>query len=145
VLIDGIRLVDIVPPVDAYIALRAGCGWGNISRDAAVPALERSMDAVTVLDDDGEVVGCVRVVGDPMYLYIQDMIIAPGLRGQGVGRLMMVRLLARLKPAYPEAVIMLMCAKGQERFYEQFGFEARPSDGFGPGMQILPSKGSLGL
>jgi predicted GNAT family N-acyltransferase len=137
-LIDGFRLADILPPVDAYIDLRAACGWGEISRDAAVPALERSVDAVTALDEDGEVVGFVRVVGDPMYLYIQDAIIAPDLRGHGLGRSMMERLLARLKPAYPEAVIMLMCAKGREGFYAQFGFEVRPSAEFGPGMQLLP-------
>jgi ribosomal protein S18 acetylase RimI-like enzyme len=136
-LASGVRLIDVVPPVDAFIALRVVCGWGEISREAAIPALESSVDAVTALDENGDVVGFVRAIGDPMYLYIQDAIIAPTLRGQGLGRLMMERLLARLKPAYPEATIMLMCAKGRERFYEQLGFESRPSESYGPGMQML--------
>ena len=139
-LIDGIRLVDIVPPVDAYIALRTDCGWGEISRETAIPALERSMDAVTALDDAGDVVGFVRAVGDPMYLYIQDMVVVSELRGQGVGQMMMERLLARLKSAWPEATIMLMCATGRERFYQQFGFEPRPNEHFGPGMQLVPNR-----
>ena len=138
-LIEDVRLADILPPVDAYISLRASCGWGEVSRDAAVPALERSVDAVTALDVDGDVVGFVRVVGDPVYLYIHDMIIAADLRGQGLGRAMMERLLPRLTSAWPEAVIMLMCAKGREQFYAQFGFERRPSDQYGPGMQLRRS------
>jgi predicted GNAT family N-acyltransferase len=133
----NIRLTDIVPPVDAYISLREACGWGQISREAAVPALEQSVDAITALNEAGDVVGFVRVVGDPMYLYIQDMVIAPELRGNGLGQMMMDRLLQRLIAAWPEAVIMLMCAKGRERFYAQFGFEPRPSDQYGPGMQLL--------
>ena len=135
---DDVRLTDLVPPVDAYIALRAECDWGEISREVAVPALARSMDAVTALDQAGEVVGFVRVTGDPMYLYIQDMIVCPRLRGRGLGRRMMQRLLPRLSSSWPEAMILLMCAKGRESFYAQFGFESRPSSGYGPGMHLLP-------
>ncbi|WP_417494388.1 GNAT family N-acetyltransferase [Maricaulis sp.] len=134
---DGIRFEDRPPPVADFIRMRADCGWGELSPALAGPALDASLLAITALDGDGRIAGFVRAIGDPLYLYIQDAIIAPELRGSGLGKVMMQRLLARIDAEFPNAHVMLMCAKGRERFYAGLGFEARPSEGFGPGMQRL--------
>ncbi|WP_339741635.1 GNAT family N-acetyltransferase [uncultured Maricaulis sp.] len=135
--VDGIRFEDRPPPVADFIAMRAECGWGELSPGLAGPALESSLLAITALDADGRIAGFVRAIGDPLYLYIQDAIIAPERRGSGLGNAMMQRLLARIDADFPNAHVMLMCAKGREGFYARLGFEARPSGKFGPGMQRL--------
>ena len=83
-------------------------------------------------------VGFARATGDGLYLLITDVIVAPDLRGQKLGERMMNRLMERLKADHPYATIMLMCAKGREGFYERLGFEARPSEMYGPGMHMMP-------
>lgn len=135
--VDGIRFEDRPPPVADFIRMRADCGWGELSPALAGPALDASLLAITALDGDGRIAGFVRAIGDPLYLYIQDAIIAPELRGSGLGKVMMQRLLARIDAEFPNAHVMLMCAKGREGFYAGLGFEARPSESFGPGMQRL--------
>ncbi|WP_339747424.1 GNAT family N-acetyltransferase [uncultured Maricaulis sp.] len=135
--VDGFLFEDRPPPVADFIRMRAACGWGEISPQLARPVLAASLAATTAVDADRRVVGFVRAVGDPINLYIQDAIIAPELRGKGLGHRLMQHFLARLARDYPQADIMLMCAKGRERFYADLGFEARPSENFGPGMQRL--------
>jgi len=135
--VDGIRFEDCPPPVADFIAMRAACGWGELSPGLAGAALDGSLLAITAYDAHGRIAGILRAIGDPLYLYIQDAIIAPELRGSGLGTRMMQRLLSRIDADFPDAHVMLMCAKGRERFYSELGFEARPSRDFGPGMQRL--------
>jgi len=135
--VDGIRFEDRPPPVADFIAMRAACGWGELSPGLAGAALDASLLAITAYDVHDRIAGFLRAIGDPLYLYIQDAIIAPELRGSGLGTRMMQRLLSRIDADFPDAHVMLMCAKGRERFYSELGFEARPSRDFGPGMQRL--------
>ncbi len=135
--VDGIRFEDRPPPVADFIAMRAACGWGELAPELAAAALDGSLLAITAYDARNHIVGFLRAIGDPLYLYVQDAIIAPELRGSGLGTRMMQRLLARIDAGFPAAHVMLMCAKGRERFYSELGFEARPSRDFGPGMQRL--------
>lgn len=135
--VDGFLFEDRPPPVADFIRMRAACGWGEISPQLGGPVLTASLAATTAVDAERRVVGFVRAVGDPINLYIQDAIIAPEFRGKGLGRRLMQHFLSRLTREYPQADIMLMCAKGRERFYSELGFESRPSENFGPGMQRL--------
>ena len=135
---DAISIDDSPPPVADYIGLRAACGWGEAPVDVSKDLLAASVAALTARNGAGEVVGFARATGDGLYLLITDVIVAPELRGQKLGERMMKRLLDRLRPDFPHATIMLMCAKGREAFYERLGFEARPTDMYGPGMHIMP-------
>lgn len=134
---DGLLFEDCLPPVVDFIRMRAACGWGEISPQLGGPVLAASLAAITAFDAGRRVIGFVRAVGDPINLYIQDAIIAPEYRGKGLGRQLMQHFLARLAREYPQADIMLMCAEGRERFYSDLGFQSRPSENFGPGMQLL--------
>jgi len=127
-----------VPPVAEFIAMRAASGWGTIDEVLATQALAGSLAAITARDSDGQVIGFARAVGDPLYVYVQDVIVVDGRRGSGLGRRLMVALLELAAERYPQASVMLMCASGREAFYERLGFVSRPRPGFGPGMQLDP-------
>jgi ribosomal protein S18 acetylase RimI-like enzyme len=86
---------------------------------------------------DQELVGYGRIVGDgSVYFYIQDIIVLPEHRGQGLGHGIMSRVMAYLaEHAYPDSFIGLMAAQGAAGFYERYGFAERPPDR--PGMFLI--------
>ena len=135
--VETVRIDDTSPPVEKFIELRVLCGWGDLPHEVAERALSNSIASLTARDENNQVVGFVRVIGDELYLYIQDMIVDPDMRDQKLGKRIMDYLLPRLRADYPHATIMLMCAKGRERFYAQFGFQVRPSTNYGPGMYLV--------
>ena len=76
-------------------------------------------------------VGMGRLVGDgAMYWYLQDIIVQPEYQGQGIGRMIVNRLLEYIKEnAMPgtKIEIGLTAVKGKEPFYEKFGFSSGSS------------------
>lgn len=82
--------------------------------------------------------GMGRIVGDGAVIcYIQDFIVKSEYQGQGIGKLMMEKLIQHVesfRTENSEIMLCLMCAKGREKFYEKFGFVGRPTDSLGPGM-----------
>lgn len=128
-----VRLVEREPTVEEYQRLRRAVGWGAMTDEAVTAGLPRALYSV-VLERDGEVVGCGRVVGDGgLYFYVQDIIVLPELRGRGLGARIMGSVMAYLeRTARPGAFVGLMAAEGVEGFYEPYGFRRRPDDR--PGM-----------
>lgn len=126
-----------------YQRLRAAVGWWPVAEDLVAASLAASpYSLVARLPGEG-VVGIARMVGDPMYLYVQDMIVRPRYQGQGLGRALMERILSYWdRVAGAGSYLGLMCARGQEPFYARFGFEPRPPDG--PGMQRIHAPRSNG-
>lgn len=122
---------------DTYLSLRASVGWKLLQSGQAEKALKNSIFTVTAYID-GVAVGMGRIVGDGAVIcYIQDLVVHPDYQKRGVGKMLMERLIrytAELKEADTEIMLCLMCAKGRERFYEGFGFIARPTESLGPGM-----------
>ena len=54
-----------IPEISEYRFLCESVGWGQIMNfNAAVIALERSITGAVVLDDNSEVIGMGRIVGD---------------------------------------------------------------------------------
>lgn len=134
----AVNLSSTRPGTGAFIAMRAACGWGEISEDVAQRALSQAVATVTA-HDGGSLVGFGRVVGDgALYFYLQDIIVAPSHRGQGIAEAMVQRLLDEIAPlAGPGSTIGLMAAKGVEPLYAKFGFHQRPSNTLGAGMTKL--------
>lgn len=131
----GIRFEDVPPHPREFVRLRAACGWGEVSLEAARSALSRSVIDLSCFDGD-YLVGMGRVVGDGvLYFYLQDIIVKPNYRCQHIGREIVARLTAEaLARAEMGATIGLMSAKGKEEFYGQFGFQKRPDAHLGAGM-----------
>ena len=121
-------------PVAAYLRLRQEVGWWEVDESIVERSLAESLFSVFIKDKDGAVVACGRLIGDPMYMYVQDMIVSQPWRGRGLGRLLMGEILQQAERlAGKGSYLGLMCARGVEGFYAKFGFERRPADG--PGMQ----------
>ena len=121
--------------VDTYLALRKSVGWKELSREQAQKALENSLYILVAYE--GEIpVGMGRIVGDGAVIcYVQDLLISPDYRRQGIGG----RILEKLKQ-YVQ--VLRLPETGRETFYESHGFIARPTKELGPGMiQYLREEG----
>jgi GNAT superfamily N-acetyltransferase len=130
---DEFQIVERVPTVEEYLALREAVGWGRLGEEMAARGLAHALFTVCVLHDD-EVVGCGRVIGDGgLYFYLQDIIVLPAFQAKGLGKRVMQSIMGYLEAhALPGAFVGLMAASGASSFYTQFGFAVRPVDR--PGM-----------
>ncbi len=123
--------------VDTYLALRESVNWKKLSREQAEKALSNSLYIICAYDGDRPV-GMGRIVGDGAVIcYVQDLVIRPDVQHMGIGGQILTRLkeyVNNLKSPNTEMMFALMCAKGREEFYKNYGFIARPTENLGPGM-----------
>lgn len=128
-------IIHDVPSAEAFKTLRDSAGWGDIRLGQARQVLANSLHGVTVYDGK-TAIGMARVIGDGVInAYIQDVVIAPDYRGQGVGKAVMQALIADMRNSIPEdCTIGLMAAAGQDGFYSSFSFIPRPDKDYGAGM-----------
>lgn len=123
--------------VKTYLELRKSVNWKELSLEQASLALKNSLFTVCAYDGD-KPVGMGRIVGDNVVIdYIQDLVVRPDSQSEGVGRLIIERLINYVKDSKlegTEIMLCLMCAKGRENFYKKFDFIARPTENLGPGM-----------
>ncbi|NYT07273.1 MAG: GNAT family N-acetyltransferase, partial [Methanomicrobiales archaeon] len=100
-------------------------GWWLDEHDPArIPELVRGSFAfaVATAGDSGPPVGMGRVISDGIAdAYIQDLVVIPGYRGKGVGR-MIVRALLRFCFSRNVTWIALIAEPGTEDFYTGIGF-----------------------
>lgn len=133
--------------VNTYLYLRASVGWKKLSITQAKKALENSLYTIYA-EIDGRPAGMGRAVGDGAVIcYIQDLIVVPEVQGRGVGRQLIEHLknyVYSISENDTEMMLALMCAKGRERFYEKYGFTARPTHNLGPGMIMYLHKSTEG-
>ena len=120
-----------------YNDLRASVGWKVLDEKQASAGLENSC-FVTAAYDGEEPVGSARVVGDNGYMFlIADVMVRPDHQGSGIGR-KMVELINEWFEDQGSGgrciMINLMATKGNEGFYQQLGYTARPNETMGAGM-----------
>ncbi|MFX0081915.1 MAG: GNAT family N-acetyltransferase [Candidatus Hodarchaeota archaeon] len=131
----NVSLVERIPSVQEYLALRRAINWKIIDEVTCKKGLQGSLYCVCAeLNDD--IIGMARVIGDSgIYFYIQDVIVLPQYQKMGIGTLMMKNVMNFLgNTISPLTVVGLMASKGKEPFYEKFGFNKRPSERRGHGM-----------
>ncbi len=115
-------------------------GWWDDDDDRR-PDLEwlRNMVAgsfcfAAAYDDQGRMIGMGRAISDGVSdAYIQDVVVDPGWRRQGVGAAIMAALMKRLREQHINW-IGLIAEPGSESFYSALGF--KPMDGHTP-MRLL--------
>ena len=119
----GIR--DYAPEdAAAMLALYTSVGWTNYTDrpDMLRRAYAHSLCAL-VAEEDGEIVGAVRAVGDgASALLIQDLLVRPERQRQGIVTRLMRALLAR----YPDVYQTQLLTDDTEKtvaFYRSLGFE----------------------
>jgi len=134
-----IIIKEVAPDLNSFIEFRSKCGWGEISTEVALMSLANSDYCLSAWRVE-ELAGFVRVVGDgALYFYVQDLIVRDDLRGLGIGRSLMMKVMSHLRGRVPaEGTVALLSAVGKEEFYESFGFVRRPNAIFGAGMIYVP-------
>lgn len=121
------------PTLEEYQLLRGSTDWNTLGDNTVAEGIENTLFSVCALRD-GEIIGNGRVVGDgAIYFYIQDVIVLPEFRGQGVGGLIMGKIMEYLeRNAHANSFIGLMAAEGARDFYLRYGFKVRGEEK--PGM-----------
>ncbi|HEV8192321.1 MAG TPA: GNAT family N-acetyltransferase [Ktedonobacterales bacterium] len=132
---ESIHIVERLPTLEEYLALRVAVGWGDLDRAMAECGLRNSLYGVCLVEDE-KVIGCARVIGDgALYYYVQDVMVLPPYQGRGLGRQIMDHVMAYLRgQARTGMFVGLMAAHGAAEFYRKYGFVERPPDR--PGMSL---------
>ena len=98
-------------------------GWPNPPDPETHLRILRHSDAVVLAVDEatGQVAGFITAITDHVITaYIPHLEVLPDYQGQGIGRELVVRMVARLHDLY---AIDLVCDPDVEPFYEKLGFQ----------------------
>lgn len=122
-----------------YNALREAVGWGSLCEEQAAQGLKHSAYVISCYDN-GQIVGTARVIWDRGYIsYLADVMVMPQYQGMGIGQHMVEETIAFMKAqqrAGWRIKMVLVSAKGKEAFYKRFGFQERPNENAGAGMDM---------
>ena len=114
-----------IAPDDAAAihALLSDTYWARgRSAETVARSLERSVTVVA--REGGRLVGLARAVTDgATFAWICDVVVEEGLRGRGVGRELMARLLAHAEIAPTRK---LLVTRDAQEFYAELGFATHP-------------------
>lgn len=121
-----------------YLLLRESVGWNtNFSDSQMTHAIDSSAFIVSVYDHQ-KIVGMGRLIGDGLYYYLIDVIVHPSYQSRGIGKSIVERIVTWIKQNLKDnerVSLILVSAKGKEKFYEKLGFHSIPDDVSGYGMQ----------
>lgn len=111
-------------PVDEALALLKTTYWaGSLTRDTLACAMENSL-CFAILRRHA-LVGFARVVTDrATFAYLTDVVVADGLRGQGLGRWLMQAILDHPDFQGPGLRRFALLTGDAVPYYEGFGFTA---------------------
>ena len=132
------RITENELSVDLFYELYASVGWEPPLKEQIAEALNNTIAAFTVYDDNNNPVAMARLIGDGgMSYYIKDFAVIPTEQKKGIGTMLMKHIenyiIKNLKPDWAVS-LELISSKGKEPFYEKMGFEARPCEWDGAGM-----------
>lgn len=122
-----------------YCELRVAVNWQPLIEEQARSGLNNS-DFVIACRDGEKIVGCARIFWDKGYIaYLADVMVKPDYQKQGIGKKLVNECISYIDKQLKDGwriKIVIVSAKGKEQFYEKFGFELRPSERDGAGMQV---------
>lgn len=126
---------ETIPSIESYMQLVESTGWqGLLERGVdGFEAALRSSWYIQCAYEGPKLIGAGRVLSDGVFqALICDLIVLPEYQGNGVGGMLLTKLLQRCEQ-HNILMVQLFAASGKEAFYNKFGFEARPFDA--PGMR----------
>jgi predicted GNAT family N-acyltransferase len=107
-------------PLDAVRRLLAQTDWAAQRTPADLQTMLAGSVWIGAWQDDW-LVGFARAITDGVYrALLEDVVVDKALRGQGIGRALVEKLLERLAPVQQ---ILLVCGDHLVPYYGQFGFE----------------------
>jgi aralkylamine N-acetyltransferase len=123
----------ISAPVEDIVELYKCAGWWQETPEAraVIPAMIRGSYCFMVARTlDGKIIGMARVISDGYSdAYIQDVVVLPSHRGNGIGR-ELVRRLTQLCVTRKIGWIGLVAEPGTQGLYEELGYG--PLTGYQP-------------
>ncbi len=126
------------PSNEDFNKLFMSVGWGE--RDDEKINMHRQMNAFAVSVYEGKnIVGMARVVGDGSYYTVFDVVVDKKRQKEGIGAILMREIVEWYRSIEDDdTYLYLGASKGREKFYEKFGFVARPYGEVGAGMKFDP-------
>lgn len=113
--------------------------WPPITEEQAQAGLDNS-DFIIACREDNVIVGSARLFWDKGYIaYLADVMVKPEYQKQGIGKHLVDECILYIDnqiKANWRIKIVIVSAKGKEPFYEKLGFEIRPNENDGAGMQM---------
>jgi GNAT superfamily N-acetyltransferase len=131
-----------LPTAEEHRALATAVGWADHFDWATLPlSLAGSLTGVVVLRN-GNAVAMGRLVGDGAhYFYVQDVIVHPDHREEGLGTLVLEELLAWIEHTAPsDAFVGLFSSPEGESLYAGHGFGTE--DMTGMHRTVRPGRGT---
>ena len=112
-------------PFEEIVDLYKSAGWWQDAPEAraVISAMIRgSFRFIVARLPEGRIVGMARVISDGCSdAYIQDVVVLPSYRGQGIGR-ELIRRLTEFCVSRKIAWIGLVAEPGTREFYEELGY-----------------------
>lgn len=121
----NIIIDTLLPQVAEYNRLRTAVGWPCADQARTDAALAATL-MCTNARQDSVLIAHARAVGDGhLYVYIQDVMVAPDHQRRGVGRLVIEDVIRRVCETRAETTFVgLLAVPGTESFYSSLGFRA---------------------
>jgi GNAT superfamily N-acetyltransferase len=118
-----IRYVDgVVEPLTEIARVLRTADWAETRADDDIRRALASSYLVATAWEDDHCLGLVRIIGDGVYrALIEDVVIDPDVRGQGIGRALVEFALSRPGVASVEELILFTVVPA---FWSRFGFES---------------------
>ena len=133
-LLSSLQYKEQLPAINEYWDLFNTTGWNNEYKFTVVDlekAIEKSWYALSAFESD-KLIGFGRVIADGVHhALIVDIIVHPQYQSNGIGSLLLERLVKKCKEENIRD-IQLFAAADKYGFYEKHGFEQRPHNA--PGM-----------
>jgi GNAT superfamily N-acetyltransferase len=133
---DTIEYRDNQPTKDDFFDLYEAIGW-NVGYGFTAEELHEAMSHswyLVAAYHEGRLVGFGRLLSDGIYhAFVCEMIVRPSYQGQGIGKEILERLIAKCR-AHNIRLVQLFSATGKADFYRKFGFEEKTGET--PGMQL---------
>lgn len=114
-----------VPNSKEYVELRRVAGMSLKEESVAKKALSHSIFSVVIRNDDSELVGMGRIIGDGgCYFQIVDIVVDPTNQNQGLETAIMYEMMNYLNENVTEdAEVILMANVPAIGFYQKYGFD----------------------
>jgi ribosomal protein S18 acetylase RimI-like enzyme len=116
-------LKEQIPEIDDYLRLRKESGLSQKTKTAAQTGLPNSIYSVIAETDNHEIVAMGRIIGDGGCCFvICDIAVLPEHQGNGLGRLIMEKIMDYINKNAPSSAYVELIADVPE-FYEKLGFK----------------------
>ncbi|MBQ7308108.1 MAG: GNAT family N-acetyltransferase [Clostridia bacterium] len=131
------KIIKKFPTNQEFNELFSSVGWGTRIDKKINEHRKTSVYSICVYDNT-QICGMARIVGDGSYYTIFDVVVKKEYQNKGIGSIIMKDLVSWYNSIKDDDTYLYLGASfGKEKFYEKFGFKARPFKNIGAGMKYV--------